>query len=214
MNPFVGHKSYREMAGLENGQDVEVKEQSHNLVAIAMQTMYILLGLLEDNPARAAKLASRYLYLCPFLDPYPFLYLYDHTHILYPAANLYLVYHLYPLHGDPGDAHRDEYLYLSSSYCFPSPIHYPCCQISHFDRPCHTCHISDYCTCRVYPICQSLVADRSLRGTVIFSDMIVMECMCESVSGNGNKNGIESDGRVQVREIGNEYENASDWTKD
>lgn len=44
--------------------------------------------------------------------------------------------------------------------------------------------------------------------------MTVIECMCESVSGNGNKNGIESDGRVQVREIGNEYENASDWTKD
>lgn len=31
--------------------------------------------------------------------------------------------------------------------------------------------------------------------------MTVAECMCESVFGDGNKNGIVNDGRVQVSEM-------------
>lgn len=38
--------------------------------------------------------------------------------------------------------------------------------------------------------------------------------MCESVFGNGNKNEIVNDGRVQVSETGMGYENASGSTKD
>lgn len=218
VNLFVGRKSRWEVAGLGHGQNVAVKEQSDNRVAIAMQTTYILLDLLGGNLGRAAKLASRYLCLCldlcPFLDLYLFLCLSDHTHILYPAANLYLVSPLYLPYHDPGDAHPDQYLDPSSSDCPRSPIHYPCCQIFHFDRPCHTFRTGDYYTCRVYSIYQSLIADRSLRATVIFSDVIVMECMYESVSWEGNKNWIENGGKAQVSVIGNGYENVSDSTKD
>lgn len=49
---------------------------------------------------------------------------------------------------------------------------------------------------------------------MIFSDVIVMECMYESVSWEGNKNWIENGGKAQVSVIGNGYENVSDSTKD